>query len=181
MSEHGSHRREEPDLRPKPERPEFTVEPLRTREEPSKPRGGYGLTLAAWAGVALVFFGIAAVVALNYDAVRTGLVLSVQRQDPDASTSEVTDTVTVTLLGSAAVAAVVLVLAAGGLVLASARKKASLVVLAVAGLAAIGASILFWSFMSEAGSIAAGVLHWGPFVAVGFAALAVVSGCFVRN
>lgn len=187
MSDQGKHHRPndelpaEPDLRPKPERPEFTVEPLRTREEPPGSRLGYRLTLAAWVAVAIVFAGIAAVVALRYDAVRTALEASVQQQDPDASTTEVTDTVTVTLLGSGAVAAVVLVLAAGGLALASARKNASLVVLLVAGLAAIGASILFWSFMSEAGSIAAGVLQWGPYVAIGFAAIAVVSGCFARG
>lgn len=168
-------------MRPPPARPGFAVEPLRTRREASKPGIAYRVTLAAWVAVAVVFAGLAAVVALEYDAVRSALESAVQSQSSGARSAEVSDTVTVTLFGSAGVAVAILLVAGVGLAMASAGRAASIAVLLVAGLAAIGASILFWSFMSDTGSIAAGALQWGPLVAAGFGAVATVSGCVRRR
>lgn len=123
VSEQGNHRRPEAEPRPQPQRPEFTVEPLRTREEAPRPSLAYRLNVASWVAVTVVFLAIAGVLALEYDAVRSALETSVQEQDSGASSAEVTDTVTVTLLGSAGVAAVILVLAGVGSMLAAGRKR----------------------------------------------------------
>ena len=181
VSEQGNHRRPEAEPRPQPQRPEFTVEPLRTREEAPRPSLAYRLNVASWVAVTVVFLAIAGVLALEYDAVRSALETSVQEQDSGASSAEVTDTVTVTLLGSAGVAAVILVLAGVGSMLAAGRKRGGALVLGFAALAAIGASLLFWSFMSEAGSIAAGALQWGPLLAAGLAVVAAVTGFAIRR
>nr|WP_296773692.1 hypothetical protein [Rhodococcus sp. (in: high G+C Gram-positive bacteria)] len=181
MSDPGRHRGQDPEFRPQPARPEFAVEPLRPREEPSSSSTAHRVCLLAWAGVAIVALALAAVVALRYDAVRAALETTVAQDSSGASTSAVSDTVTVTLLGSAAVTVVLLLVAGFGLSLAAARKPSSTIVLLVAGLLTIGASIAFWSFMSDAGSVAAGALRWGPLVAAGLAAVATVAAATMRT
>ncbi|SNT31528.1 hypothetical protein [Rhodococcoides kyotonense] len=171
MSESGS----DPEIRRPPPRPEFVVEPLRPRVEPTGPTVAFRVALCAWVAVAVVVLGLAAVVAFEYDGVRAALETSVQDAGSGATSSEVSDTVTVTLLGSGAVALLLLVFAGLGLSMAAARKVASGILLLVVGLATIGASMLFWSFMSDAGSIAAGVLQWGPLACAGFAGIATVA------
>jgi hypothetical protein len=180
------------ELRPQPERPEFAVEPLRPRQESGGTRDSRGpsvafrMALGAWAAVTVVALALAAVVALNYDAVRSALETAVSDDGSGATASEISDTVTVTLLGSAAVGAVLLIVAALGLSLAasgrsrshgalSGLRSLSGVVLLVAGLAATGAFVLFWSFMSDAGSVAAGALQWAPLVGAGCAGIAAVA------
>jgi hypothetical protein len=165
----------ESEFRRPPERPEFSVEPLRPRTEPVGPNPTFRIALWAWVAVAAVLVGVASVVALEYDAVRAALEVSVQDAGPGATSSEVSDTVTATLLGSGAVALVLLLLAALGLSMAAATRVASGILLLVVGLGTIGACVLFWSFMSDAGSIAAGVLQWGPLAGAGFAAIATVA------
>lgn len=125
--------------------------------------------------------GLAAVVGLDYHAVRDALALSVSEDSAGANSTAISDTVTVTLLGSGAVAVLLLVLAALGLSMAAARKSASGIVLLVVGLATIGAAIAFWSFMTDAGSISAGVLRWGPLVCAGMAAVATVAATQLRR
>lgn len=189
MTEPENTRRE---LRPQPERPEFAVQPLRPRQESGGTRDSRGpsvafrMALGAWAAVTVVALALAAVVALNYDAVRSALETAVSDDGSGATASEISDTVTVTLLGSAAVGAVLLIVAALGLSLAasgrsrshgalSGLRSLSGVVLLVAGLAATGAFVLFWSFMSDAGSVAAGALQWAPLVGAGCAGIAAVA------
>ncbi|WP_020110767.1 hypothetical protein [Rhodococcus sp. 114MFTsu3.1] len=183
MTEPENTRRE---LRPQPERPEFAVEPLRPRQDSRGPSVAFRMTLGAWAAVTVVALALAAVVALNYDAVRSALETSVSDDGSGATASEISDTVTVTLLGSAGVGAVLLIVAALGLSLAasgrsrshgalSGLRSLSGVVLLVAGLAATGAFVLFWSFMSDAGSVAAGALQWAPLVGAGCAGIAAVA------
>ncbi|OZF04058.1 hypothetical protein [Rhodococcoides fascians] len=189
MTEPENTRRE---LRPQPERPEFAVEPLRPRQESGGTRDSRGpsvafrMALGAWAAVTVVALALAAVVALNYDAVRSALETAVSDDGSGATASEISDTVTVTLLGSGAVGAVLLIVAALGLSLAasgrsrshgalSGLRSLSGVVLLVAGLAATGAFVLFWSFMSDAGSVAAGALQWAPLVGAGCAGIAAVA------
>ncbi|MFC8178211.1 hypothetical protein ACFULT_04995 [Rhodococcus sp. NPDC057297] len=189
MTEPENTRRE---LRPQPERPEFAVQPLRPRQEsggtrdPRGPSVAFRMALGAWAAVTVVALALAAVVALNYDAVRSALETAVSDDGSGATASEISDTVTVTLLGSAAVGAVLLIVAALGLSLAasgrsrshgalSGLRSLSGVVLLVAGLAATGAFVLFWSFMSDAGSVAAGALQWAPLVGAGCAGIAAVA------
>lgn len=189
MTEPENTRRE---LRPQPERPEFAVQPLRPRQESGGTRDSRGpsvafrMALGAWAAVTVVALALAAVVALNYDAVRSALKTAVSDDGSGATASEISDTVTVTLLGSAAVGAVLLIVAALGLSLAasgrsrshgalSGLRSLSGVVLLVAGLAATGAFVLFWSFMSDAGSVAAGALQWAPLVGAGCAGIAAVA------
>lgn len=165
----------ESEFRRPPARPEFSVAPLRPHTEPTGPTPALRIALWAWAAVAVVLVGIAAVVALEYDDVRAALAVSVQDAGAGATSSEVADTVTATLLGSGAVALVLLLLAALGLSMAAAKRVASGILLLVVGLATVGACVLFWSFMSDAGSIASGVLQWGPLVGAGFAAIASVA------
>ncbi|OZF55371.1 hypothetical protein [Rhodococcus sp. 14-2470-1a] len=188
MTEPENTRRE---LRPQPERPEFAVEPLRPRQDSRGSSVAFRMALGAWAAVTVVALALAAVVALNYDAVRSALETSVSDDGSGATASEISDTVTVTLLGSAGVGAVLLIVAALGLSLAasgrsrshgalSGLRSLSGVVLLVAGLAATGAFVLFWSFMSDAGSVAAGALQsaalrWAPLVGAGCAGIAAVA------
>ncbi|OZC86129.1 hypothetical protein CH304_06370 [Rhodococcus sp. 15-649-1-2] len=183
MTEPENTRRE---LRPQPERPEFAVEPLRPRQDSRGSSVAFRMALGAWAAVTVVALALAAVVALKYDAVRSALETSVSDDGSGATASEISDTVTVTLLGSAGVGAVLLIVAALGLSLAasgrsrshgalSGLRSLSGVVLLVAGLAATGAFVLFWSFMSDAGSVAAGALQWAPLVGAGCAGIAAVA------
>ncbi|WP_068372995.1 hypothetical protein [Rhodococcus sp. EPR-157] len=175
MTDPASHRRPDPVPRPQPERPEFAVRPLRPRDEPARPPVAFRVTLAAWAAVALVVLGIAAVVALNYDAVRDALETTVSKDSSGATATEVADTVTVTVLGSAAVAVTLLLVAGVGLSLASARKTLAGIILLIAGLATAGACMLFWTFTADAGDLAAGALRWGPLLGAGLAAIATVA------
>ncbi|MGA9873817.1 MAG: hypothetical protein WBQ44_22095 [Rhodococcus sp. (in: high G+C Gram-positive bacteria)] len=130
---------------------------------------------AAWAAVAVVSVALAAVVALKYNDVRGAMGATLARENTDATQAEITETVTVTLWGSAGVAALLLALAGLGLALASARKTVSGLVLLVVGLATIGAFVLFWSFMSDTDGIAADALQWGPLVGAAFAGVATVA------
>ncbi|WP_338888971.1 hypothetical protein [Rhodococcus sovatensis] len=175
MTDPASHRRPDPAPRPQPERPEFAVRPLRPRDEPARPAVAFRVTLAAWAGVTLVVLGLAAVVALNYDAVRAALETTVSQDSSGATETAIADTVTVTVLGSAAVAVVLLLVAGVGLSLASARKSLAGSILLVAGLATTGACVLFWTFTADAGDLVAGVLRWGPLLGAGLAAVATVA------
>lgn len=175
MTDPASHRRPDPVPRPQPQRPEFAVRPLRPRDEPARPSVAFRVTLAAWAGVTLVVLGLAAVVALNYDAVRAALETTVSQNSSGATETEIADTVTVTVLGSAAVAVVLLLVAGVGLSLASARKPLAGIILLVAGLATTGACVLFWTFTADAGDLVAGALRWGPLLGAGLAALATVA------
>lgn len=182
MTEPENTRRE---LRPQPERPEFAVEPLRPRPDSRGSSVAFRMALGAWGAVTVVALALAAVVALNYDAVRSALETAVSDDGSGATASEISDTVTVTLLGSAGVGAVLLIVAALGLSLAASQKSESKksvasVVLLVAGLAATGAFVLFWAFMSDAGSVAAGALQsaalrWAPLVGAGCAGIAAVA------
>lgn len=175
MSEPGNHRRPERELRQQPARPEFSVEPLRVRQERSTPGVAFRISVSAWAAVAVVIVGLAAVVGLEYTDVRSTLETSVAQSSSGATSSEIAETVKVTLLASGAAALLLLVLAGLGLSLARTRPKVSGALLLVVGLATIAASVLFRSFMSDAGSIASGVLQWGPLAGAGFAAIAVVA------
>ena len=162
-------------VRPQPERPKIVVEPLRVRPEPTRSGGSTVVSLGAWAVVAAILIGLAAVVALNYEAVRAALDIAVSQNSSGATRSEVDDTVTATLLGSAAAAAVLILVAGVGLTLAASRRGVSGVILMAAGLATIGAFVLFWSFMSDAADIAAGALRWGPLAGAAVAAIATVA------
>ncbi|WP_072803682.1 hypothetical protein [Rhodococcoides yunnanense] len=175
MNESGSHRRPEQELRQQPARPEIVVAPLRPRQEPTGPSVASRIATWAWAGVAVVIVGLAVVVALEYSQVRTTLEASVATNSSGATSSEIAETVTVTLLASGAVAVLLLVLAGLGLSLARTRRVASGTLLLVAGVATIGASILFFSFMSDASEVAGGVLHWGPLAGAGVAAVATIA------
>lgn len=151
------------------------MEPLRHRSPQHSVGAAFRVSVAAWSAVAAVVLALAAVVAVNYDAVRGALERSVTRDGDGASAEAISDTATITLLGSGAVALVLLLLAAVGLSMAAARKSASGIVLLIVGLATIGASIAFWSFMSDAGAVAAGALQWGSLVCAGVAAVATVA------
>lgn len=179
MSEPGNHRAEEPELRPRPARPEFVVEPLRPRQEPTGTGVAVRAAVWAWVAVAVVMVGLGAVAGLEYRSLRSVLEATVARDGSGATASEIADTVTVTLLGSAAVAIVLLLLAGLGLALASSRRSLSGTLLLIVGLATVGAFVLFWSFMSGAGAIAGGVLQWGALVGAGIATAATLAAAFV--
>jgi hypothetical protein len=181
VSDPGRHRGPDPEFRPRPARPEFTVEPLRPREEPAASSAARRVLLFAWSAVTVIALALAAVVAVRYADVSGALKTTVAEDGSGATSSEVSDTVTVTLLGSAVVALVVLLLAGLGISLAAARKASSTIVLVIAGALAIGASIVFRSLMSDAGAVAAGALRWGPLVCAGFAAVATVGAVLARR
>lgn len=168
------------ELRAQPQRPEFAVQPLRTQSPDSESTVAYRIAAGAWAAVVVVMIGLAAIIASNYDAVRGALELSVSEGNAGATSAAISDTVTVTLLGSGVVALLLVLFAGLGLSMAAASKAAGRIVLLVVGLATIGASLVFWSFMSDAGSVAAGALAWGPLVCAGCAAISTVAAAVMR-
>ncbi len=180
VTEPKDHDRAKRELRAQPQRPEFAVQPLRARSPDSESTVAFRLAVGAWAAVLVVMIGLAAAVALNYDAVRDALELSVSEGSTGVTNAAISDTVTVTLLGSGVTALLLVLLAGLGLSMAAASKTAGRIILLVAGLAAIGASVVFRSFMSDAGSVAAGALLWGPLVCAGFAAIATVAAATMR-
>ncbi|MDJ0395296.1 hypothetical protein QMK17_18370 [Rhodococcus sp. G-MC3] len=181
MSDASSPRPPDPKLRPQPKRPALAVEPLRPREVVTRPSVAYRVALLMWGALALVVLALAAVAATEYDEVATALETMLARGSSGATDTDIADTAKVTLLGSAATAVLLLVVAGIGLSLSAARKSYAIIVLLVAGLGTIGASILFWSFMSDAASVAGGALRWGPLVCAGLAVIATVAASTIRR
>lgn len=162
--------------RPPPPRPEFAVAPLRgDAGEASTPRA-VTVARSSWYGAFAVLGGIAAATLLDLSDVRGALAATLAEQQPGAARHDVTDTVSLTLLVSAGVAAVLTVAALVGLHLLAGRRRVARMALAAIGAVSVAAAIGFWSLMADAGEATGGVLRWAPFgyaglVLVGVAAL----------
>ncbi|MFC9790396.1 hypothetical protein [Rhodococcus sp. NPDC127528] len=155
-----------PAHRPPPPRPEFRVEPRHPAADDTPPRT---MSLARWAWVAsfAVLFGIAAATALDLTAVRTALETALAQQSPTTSHRDISDAVSLTLLVSAGVAAILLVAALICLQLLRARHAGARIALAVVGVLSAGAAVAFWSLLADAASATGGVLQWAPLVYAG--------------
>ncbi|MFD4179846.1 hypothetical protein [Rhodococcus sp. NPDC058514] len=164
----------QPPQRPQPPRPEFAAAPLRPAPTDDAPRA---LTVArsAWIGSFAVLVGIAAATALKLSAVRDALESALSAERPGASQRDIADTVSLTLLGCASAAAVLLVAALICLQLLGRRNSAARMALAVVGVVSVAAAVVFWSLMVEAGEATGGVLEWAPLVYAGLVAVGVAA------
>ncbi|SDD52785.1 hypothetical protein SAMN05444580_1052 [Rhodococcus tukisamuensis] len=131
---------------------------------------------SAWYGAFAVLGGIAAATLLDLSAVREALAATLAEEQPDAARHDIADTVSLTLLVSAGVAAVLTVAALVGLHLLAGRRRVARMALAAIGAASVASAVGFWSLMADAGDTTGGVLRWAPFgyaglVLVGVAAL----------
>lgn len=131
---------------------------------------------SAWYGAFAVLGGLAAATLLDLSAVRDALAATLTEQQPDAATRDIADTVSLTLLVSGGVAAVLTVAALVGLHLLAGRRRVARMTLTAIGAASVAAAVGFWSLMADAGEVTGGVLRWAPFgyaglVLVGVAAL----------
>ncbi|MFE5700574.1 hypothetical protein CJ179_09765 [Rhodococcus sp. ACS1] len=167
-------RRPEPP-RPVPPRPEFAVTPLRAAPTDATPKA-VAVSLSAWVGSFVVLAGIAGAIALDLGAVRDALEASVAADNPGDSATDITDTVNLTLIGSGAIAVVLILLGLLGIQLLRARKPAGRITLAVVGVLSAAGGVGLWTLLSDAGDATAGVLQWAPLaysalVAVGVLAL----------
>ncbi|WP_345349233.1 hypothetical protein [Rhodococcus olei] len=147
--------------RPPPPRPEFHVEPRRPDVGDAAPRQ---LTVAAWCWIAsfAVLIGIAAATLLDLADVRDALEAALAGESPTTSQRDIADAVSLTLLGCAGTAAVLVVAALIGLQLLRLRRPAGRIVLTVVGLLSVGAAFAFWSLLADAADATGGVLQWAP-------------------
>ncbi|MFC7446437.1 hypothetical protein [Rhodococcus daqingensis] len=156
----------QPPHRPQPPRPEFSAVPLRPAPSETPPRA---ITVArsAWIGSFAVLVGIGAATALKLSAVRDALESALSAEQPGTSQRDIADTISLTLLGCASAAAVLLVAALICLQLLGQRRSAARIALAVVGVISVAAAIVFWSLMVDAGEATGGVLEWAPLVYAG--------------
>ncbi|SEL58002.1 hypothetical protein [Rhodococcus maanshanensis] len=164
----------QPPHRPQPPRPEFSATPLRPAPTDTTPRA---ITVArsAWIGSFAVLIGIGAATALKLTAVRDALESALSAERPGTSNRDIADTVSVTLLGCASAAALLLVAGLICLHLLGGRRNAARLALAVVGVVSVAAAIVFWSLMVEAGEASGGVLEWAPLVYAGLVAVGVAA------
>lgn len=147
--------------RPVPPRPEFAVTPLRAAPTDATPKA-VAVSLSAWVGSFVVLAGIAGAIALDLGAVRDALEASVAADNPGDSATDITDTVNLTLIGSGAIAVVLILLGLLGIQLLRARKTAGRITLAVVGALSAAGGVGLWMLLSDAGDATAGVLQWAP-------------------
>ena len=165
--------------RPQPPRPDVAVEPLRPRQEPIasvRPR----VATALWTLTAALILALAAVIALNWESVLSGVETAVSEQDSTASAADVRTTASATLLSSGAASAVLVLLGFVALNLLRNAATTSKIVMGAVGLLTVGAAVTFSTFVSDASAVLGGVLEWGPFVVAGTAAAATIVALLPR-
>ncbi|MDV6259852.1 hypothetical protein [Rhodococcoides yunnanense] len=166
--------------RPQPPRPDVFVEPLRPRQEPTHsvlPK----VAGALWALTAALMLALAAVIALNWEPVLSGVETAVSQQDSTASAADVRNTASATLLSSGAASAVLVLLGFVALNLLRGAATSSKVLMGAVGILTIGAAVTFSTFVSDAPALLGGVLQWGPFVVAAAAAGATVVALLPRR
>lgn len=166
--------------RPQPPRPDVVVEPLRQRQEITpiiRPRAATAL----WAFTAVLVLALAAVIALNWESVLSGVESAVSQQDSTASAADVRNTASATLFSSGAASAVLVLLGFVALNLLRGAATSSKVLMGAVGILTIGAAVTFSTFVSDAPAILGGVLQWGPFVVAAAAAAATVVALLPRR
>ena len=158
----------------------MSVEPLRPRHEPTPsilPR----LATVLWTSTAVLVLALAAVIALNWESVLSGVESAVSQQDSTASATDVRNTASATLLSSGAASAILVLLGFVALNLLRGAATSSKVLMAAVGILTIGAAVTFSSFVSDAPAMFGGVLQWGPFVIAAVAAAATVVALLPRR
>ncbi|MCZ4517863.1 hypothetical protein O4220_04985 [Rhodococcus ruber] len=166
--------------RPQPPRPDVVVEPLRPRQEHTPsilPR----VATALWTFTAVLVLALAAVIALNWESVLSGVETAVSQQDSTASAADVRNTASATLLSSGAASAVLVLLGFVALNLLRGAATSSKVLMGAVGILTIGAAVTFSTFVSDAPALLGGVLQWGPFVVAAAAAAATVVALLPRR
>ncbi|OZC83818.1 hypothetical protein CH254_23235 [Rhodococcus sp. 06-412-2C] len=166
--------------RPQPPRPDVVVEPLRPRQE-STPSVLPKIATALWASTAALVLALAAAIALNWESVLAGVEIAVSQQDSTASSADVRNTASATLLSSGAASAVLVLLGFVALNLLRGATTSSKVLMGAVGILTIGAAVTFSTFVSDAPALLGGVLQWGPFVVAGTAVAAVVVALIPRR
>ena len=158
----------------------MSVEPLRSRREPTPsilPR----LATVLWTSTAVLVLALAAVIALNWESVLSGVESAVSQQDSTASATDVRNTASATLLSSGAASAILVLLGFVALNLLRGAATSSKVLMGAVGILTIGAAVTFSSFVSDAPALFGGVLQWGPFVIAAVAAAATVVALLPRR
>ncbi|WP_068055892.1 MULTISPECIES: hypothetical protein [unclassified Rhodococcus (in: high G+C Gram-positive bacteria)] len=166
--------------RPQPPRPDVAVEPLRPRQEPSR-SARPKVASALWTLTAALILALAAVIALNWESVLSGVETAVSQQDSTASAADVRDTASATLLSSGAAAAVLVLLGFVALNLLRNAAVSSKVLMGAVGILTIGAAVTFSTFVSDASALLGGILQWGPFVVAGTAVAATIVALLPRG
>ena len=148
----------------------MSIRPLHRQSQHRTPK----VSMAAWAGSVIVLLAIAAIVVVNRTEIRSALESSIARDNPDYSASDISDAVTVVLIGSGASAVLLLLFTILTVQLLSARKSSARIVGAVVGVLGIAAGLGFRSLVSGAVDVSA-VLGWGPLLYCALTALAAIT------
>ncbi|WP_155292998.1 hypothetical protein [Rhodococcoides fascians] len=129
----------------------------------------------------MLILALAGAIALNWDAVLSGVETAVSQQDSTASAADVRNTASATLLSSGAASAVLVLLGFVALNLLRGAATSSKVLMGAVGILTIGAAVTFSTFVSDAPALLGGVLQWGPFVVAGTAAASTVVALALRR
>ncbi|MGU3432674.1 hypothetical protein ACNHUS_06615 [Actinomycetes bacterium M1A6_2h] len=138
-----------PPHRPRPERPQVRVEPLREPVSDDRPRA---VDLAAWVWTAtlVALAATAALVGLDQGGIRATLRDTLIADSPDTSRDDIASTVDITMIASGAVALLVLILALMGIVQVRGRNSTGRTVLTVMAVVAAAGSLVFWYTTKDA-------------------------------
>ncbi|OZD01842.1 hypothetical protein CH275_18805 [Rhodococcus sp. 06-235-1A] len=134
-----------------------------------------------WAVTTVIVLVLAAVIALNWEPVLSGVESAVSQQDSTASATDVRNTASATLLSSGAASAVLVLLGFVALNLLRGAATSSKVLMGAVGILTVGAAVTFSTFVSDAPALFGGVLQWGPFVVAATAAVATIVALLPRR
>ncbi|MGG7102266.1 hypothetical protein [Rhodococcus sp. 24CO] len=161
--------------RPSPARPAVSIRPLHQQSQHQQSHHpAPKVSMAVWAGSVVVLLAIAAIMVVNLTDIRSALEASIALDNPDYSASDISDAVTVVLIGSGAAAVLLLLLTLLTVQLLSARKPSAWIVGAVVGVLGIAAGLGFRSLVSGADDVSA-VLGWGPLLYCALVAVAAIA------
>lgn len=136
--------------------------------------------MTVWAVSVVVLLAIAAIMAANVTDIRSALEASIARDNPDNSATDISDAVTVVLIGSAATGVLLLLFTLLTVQLLSARKSSARIVGAAVGVLGIAAGLGLRSLVSGAEDVSA-ALRWGPLLYCALVAVAAITAARTKE
>ncbi|MGC0365707.1 HAMP domain-containing protein [Rhodococcus sp. 27YEA15] len=157
--------------RPAPPRPDVFIRPLRASIDDKIPTA-VQVAISTWIGSTVVLAGIFAVTVTRLTDVRTTLETATAVDNPGYSATDISEAVTVVLVGSGGGALVMTLLVFLSVQLLRARKQVGRTLSAIVGVLAVAGGLGFRSLTTAATEIGAGALSWGPILYCVLAAVA---------
>lgn len=157
-----------PPPRPRPARPEIRITPLRDPVPDERPRFVDAAAICWLIGLAALVLS-AIWQAFNLVAVREAMGDALATDHPATTRDDITNTVSIIMIGNAAAALFILVLAVIGIIRVRDRIASGRTMLTLAGLLAVAVSVQFWIVTDAAHHVVGDVIAALPLVTAVFA------------